>query len=332
MTIVNLFSDVHLGISRKANTTQESSERWNEKIFRQAESLLVRKYNLIAGDLFDKTFNHEKYILQGFKLAERSIVLSGNHDETNREDTVSSLKALSRMLPTIIRNEDVTVVGYHETHKGRIVMVPHCATQELFIKCLEMALREAEEGSHLVVHCNRGIIMEGVQADSTLYIDEEMEARLTEKFATVFYGHEHKPFFSEKVVVLGNVFPTSFSDISDKYRCELNLDTGEKKWIKTFDASKHYLKLDLKDLDSVNKETFFVEVTGEYPSREVNEAIQKLRSDNSNLLAVRSLCNYTDKTNVEVVDIDLQALEKVIEKELKGSDLEEVYLELRNEQ
>lgn len=331
--IVNLFSDVHLGISRKAHTTQSSSDLWNEAIYLWGMAAR-EKYtaSICAGDLFDKTFNHEKYILQGYNIAKDTIVLSGNHDETNRDDTVSSLKALSQMDGTNIIRLPVGAKGYNDDYfDGRIVFIPHVATQELFVESLEDALAHATNGEYLVVHCNRGVIMEHAQADSTLFIDEEMERKLTTKFKRIFYGHEHKPYHGSNVTVLGNVFPTSFSDISDKFTCQLNLNTGEVKYTKIFDAARHYLKVDLIDIDKVNEDTFFLELTGEYPSRQVNETILELREKFENLLAVRSLCTYTDRVNTEVVEIDLQQIDEVISKELEGSELSEIYEEIRRD-
>lgn len=328
--MVNIFSDVHLGISRKAHTTAQSSDLWNEMIYQSAINALSNGTNIIVGDLFDKTFNHEKYLLQGVEIAKRALVLSGNHDETNRADTVSSLRLLSNFIGGIIRHKEFNEVNFY-TVDNSLVFVPHCATQEQFVKCLEKAISEAPDNSYLFVHCNRGVIMEGTQADSTLFIDEEMEQRLTAKFRTLFYGHEHKPFHSDKVVVLGNTFPTSFSDISDKYSCQLNVDTGEKTYTKIFDTEKHYLKVDVSEVGKVNEDTYFLELTGEYPSRQVNEIIMELRYKYPDLLAVRSLCTYTDKVNSEVVEIDLQSIENVIAEELKGSELEPLYNELRND-
>lgn len=323
--IINIFSDVHLGVSRKAHTTAASSQELNRRIYHTGLNCIRGGTNIIAGDLFDKTYNPESVTLQGMMFASLCIVLSGNHDETNNSLTASSMDILRAAYPGRIVHTRVGEVAVGERVNG-IAVVPHHSSQELFLQAIEQA-----KGDYLMVHCNRGVFP-GETASSTLYITDELEDELLKRFKRIFYGHIHKPglYKDGRVCVLGNVHPTSFGDISNKYRWELNVDTDELTqhliWSK-----ERYISIplggeipDLTDID-------FVDVTGKGSRRDTSLFVEEIWKKGKGLLAVRPNVEFVSAEGREIQEVNLENLSDVIEAELQGTDLLGIYKELRRE-
>ena len=332
--ILNIFTDPHLGTRRSAHTTPESSKRLTTRLFTAAIEAKHPEYqNVIAGDLFDKTFNSEAVIVQGILVAEGAIVLAGNHDETNREGGISSLDVLAETTGTdIIQSVSVSIPSY--TLRNGMAFVPHHASQETFLEALELVMEA--DASVLFVHCNRGEMPQ--QDDSTLVITLDLEDRLLSKFKRVFYGHVHGSD-SNKVdgdvvesrgVVLGNTHPTSFGDVSNKYRYTYDMDqdflTRELIWSK--DA--HYAKVTIGD--SIPQGSLeFIEVVGNADRHEVSAYISELWAAHPQAFAIRNNCTLHEQVNVELEEINLEDLPSAIEKELEGSDILDLYKELRSQ-
>ena len=97
MTTYTLFTDPHLGTRRAAHTTRDSSKKLTLALFKQAWDIIEDAENPVClGDLFDRSQNSEDVLVQGYEIASNCRwVLAGNHDESDRADTVTSLRALS---------------------------------------------------------------------------------------------------------------------------------------------------------------------------------------------------------------------------------------------
>jgi DNA repair exonuclease SbcCD nuclease subunit len=341
--IFNLFTDPHLGTRRSANTTRESSKKLQQALYEAA--LAAAPYetpaeNICLGDLFDRAFNDESTLVQGHEVANRCAwTLSGNHDETNREGTVTTLAALKQMGHSIISAPDLST-PYFEAH-GALYFVPHHASQELFEKAMMEAAEHAAgnrdgQAAILLLHCNYNCAFE-IQ-DDTLNLPEELAAQLLDHFDLILLGHEHKPatHLEGRVVILGNTHPTSFSDLSDKYRYLLDDETAELTPVKIWSMEDSYRQLkygeEIPDLRGVQ----FVDVVGAGAAEDavaVAHYVQQVWAAGDDLLAVRNNVQIGDHLQdlEQVVAHQVSDLRTHIDADLEGSDLQPLYRELLRE-
>ena len=356
MKRLTIFTDPHIGTSRQAHTTRESSAELQLSLYHQAMAIVETATNPVLnnGDLFDKSFNPERIIAQGFNVASKCWkTVAGNHDESNREGTVTSLRLLQEQGVSICAAPNLST-PYYENHES-IYIVPHHASQELF----ELALREAAENaamyrdglaSYLFLHCNYDFAL--AVDDNTLNLPAALAKDLIQYFDFIFIGHEHNcdTHLGGQVVILGNTHPTSFHDIGDKFVYHLELDTAEltKELIWSKDVHYREIKLgsEIPDLAGVQ----FIDVTGtEAVSealdvadfiRDVWKASQYIHPDDetktvvSELFAVRNRVDIKD--SLADVSTDIDAVEVVdlktrIARDLEGSDLAELFNELVKE-
>lgn len=328
-----IFSDTHLNVSRQAHTTTESSKKLNARLYEQAINCLSLEHeNVIVGDLFDKTFNPEWAIIQGIRIAKQAFVLAGNHDETNREGTRCSLEVVQASGGQVIRQ--LRMGHPHVKVIGDLVFVPHHATQELFDLALEEAVKVSMElrgYRYLFVHCNRGEAI-GDKSDSTLYISDEQEDKLLDYFNRIFYGHEHKAATHKggKVVVCGNTFPTSFGDIGTKYRYFLDTETdvltSEVIWDVETGFAEVTIGEELPTLDSAE----FVLIKGSSTRKETAEMIEECWKAYPQALAVRSIVSYPDEVVTKAKASEPVNLLSAIEADLEGSEMLDLFLELKH--
>lgn len=215
-------SDFHLGLSRKANFTPESSLR-REQVSRETLRQVLQTehdYAICVGDFFDRYSNPENTILESVEFFDAfDQVLEGNHDSSNRSDTKSSLDLLKRMKHRGTADGILTAA-----ENFRAWAVPHYPTQEMFLARLDevqqLARREADcypvHTQLLFLHCNYDCAFD--LSTSSLNLPRERAAQLLETFHWVFLGHEHTPRedFGGRLVVVGSHYPTAFSDLNDK--------------------------------------------------------------------------------------------------------------------
>jgi DNA repair exonuclease SbcCD nuclease subunit len=355
MKNITIFTDPHLGTSRAAHTTRESSARLKQALYDQAMTIVNTATNplICVGDLFDKSFNSEEVIVQGFNVASGCRwTLAGNHDETNREGTVTSLRAIRDMGAPIIAVPNLTD-PFFDCHES-LYFVPHHASQETF----EVAMRQAAEhaaahrdglASYLFLHCNYNFELN--TEDSTLNLSRDLAKELIASFDYIFIGHEHNGStdLGGQVVVLGNTHPTSFHDIGDKFIYHLELDTAtltkELIWSETQSYCEIKLGGDIPDLRGVQ----FVDVTGAESvssAVEVSEFIREIWKAGeyqacgpagtelqtcNDLFAVRNKVELLD--SLKDVDTDIEGvvaedLQTRIARDLEGSDLAPLFAEL----
>lgn len=337
----NLFSDPHLGTKRAAHTTAESAQRLKNMLYTNAlvASDVLHGINICGGDLFDRAYNDEATLVQGYNIAQRcKRVLSGNHDETNRQGATTSLHALKEMGAPIVACEDLST-PYFDIW-GQFWMVPHHASQEVFEHALTEAAANAEgdmpheANRYLILHCNYDCPFD--TEDSTLNLSPEMAEYLLKSFTRIFIGHEHnsKLLFDGRLVIMGNTHPTSFSDISDKYRWELNSDTDELTKVLLWQQSYAYREINfgdpLPDLSGVQ----FVDVIGAEAvdnGVEVAEYVRNVWNAGNTLIAVRNNVEIIDHLADSTIDTSSPALVNLgqrINDDLEGSDLQPYYQQL----
>jgi hypothetical protein len=263
------------------------------------------------GDLFDTESNDELVIKQGYQVASMcQRTLAGNHDLPNREGKLSSLQLIAGM----VRYEDQVVLGsvgepgFALSREGNaaIFMVPHMASQHLFDTSISEAIHYAMDGWRqsnnrliLCLHCNYNSGL--IHNDASLNLTSRQAEELLETFDFILLGHEHMPrrLHNDRLIILGNTHPTSFSDISDKFIWEF--DGKEFKSHKIWNARQGHCEVDWQTLvkpwteaqaTRINAEgAQFLDITGAAPPDmlpKVAAGIAQLWRDNPDLLMVRN--------------------------------------------
>ena len=340
MTTYNLFSDPHLGTKRAAHTTAESAQRLKNMLYTNAlvASDPAHGPSVCGGDLFDRAYNDEVTLVQGYNIAHRCRqVLSGNHDETNRQGATTSLHALKEMGAPVVSCPDLSTPYFD--HFKEFWMVPHHASQEVFEEALEEAACDSDPwrtaNRYLILHCNYDCPFD--TEDSTLNLSPEMATHLLKSFTRIFIGHEHnsKLLFDGRLVIMGNTHPTSFSDISDKFRWELDTQTDELTPIRIWKEADCYRELNfgeaVPDLTGVQ----FVDVIGAEAvdnGVEVAEYVRSVWNTSDTLIAVRNnvqiIDHLADADGIDTSSPALVNLGQRINDDLEGSDLQPYYQQL----
>lgn len=330
--IFNICTDPHLGLSRKTHTTRNSAQQWSRMLFESAvEAVRNNGPTILNGDLFDRTHNTEEVIAQGILVANYcEFILAGNHDQPNRADALSSLDIVDEVTSNIVKQQ-VFDQPYFSEFNG-MFFVPHHPTQELFLAAVnaaENAAKSKEGYKYLFVHCNRGELPN--ITEETLTIMDDREDELIGTFSRIFYGHIHQPSIEKdgQVIVLGNIFPTSFGDITHKFLWRLDAENNELTKEVLFDANKSFKKLTLGE-DTENLDQLFFEIEGAGSRTEVAEYLQQVWDNNHQALAVRANCTFTEN-GVIVKDVDLSDLHNVICEGLDDEAMLELYLTIRGQ-
>ena len=337
--LYNLFSDPHLGTKRAAHTTRDSARRLQQMLYTQGLVASEPLNSLCLGDLFDRPYNDETTLVQGHTIANRcELVLSGNHDETGRESATTSLRALEQLGSPIVAAPNLSTPYFHTWNQFWIV--PHHASQEMFEEALKAAAEDSGPLSdnrghrYLLLHTNYDCPFD--TEDSTLNLSPEMAEHLLKSFTRVFSGHEHNPkvLYDGRLVIVGNTHPTSYSDISDKFRWELDARTDELNAITIWRQADHYLAIEygspLPDLSGIQ----FVDVVGAEPVEngvEVADYVRSIWEAGDELLAVRNnveIIDHLADTSVDTSKPALVDLKQRIHDDLEGSDLQPLYKRL----
>lgn len=294
------------------------------------------------GDLFDKSANPEEIIVQGFNVASRCRwTLAGNHDCSNRADTVTSLDAIKEMGCSIISSPNLHA-PYFDAH-GPLYFVPHHASQQLFEQAMvDAASHAADEragkASVLMLHCNYD--QPFAKEDDTLNLSPAVAEQLLVAFDYIFLGHEHKPskHLDGRVVILGNTHVTSFADISDKYCYTLSIGDDhvslDKQLIWSTSVRFREIRFgdEIPDLTGVQ----FVSVLGIAEAEQsvaVSDFVQEIWAGGADLLAVRNNVMIGQAFNEvqEPGESKLGDLKAHIAAELQGTDLADLFSTLAAE-
>lgn len=360
MKNITIFTDPHLGTARQAHTTRESSEALKQALYWQAMSIVNTGSfpKVCVGDLLDKSTNNEVIIGQASDVAkECEWVLAGNHDETNREGTLSTLRLLKHQGLPIVATPNLTD-PYFEVRES-MYLVPHHASQEVFEQAMRIAAIHAKKhrdglASYLFLHCNYDFNL--ATEDNTLNLRRDLAQELIAAFDYIFIGHEHNGStdLGGQVVVLGNTHPTSFHDIGDKFIYHLELETATLTKELVWSVETHYREIkiggEIPDLEGVQ----FVDVTGTDSvanAVEVSEFIREIwkaadyeacgapgdtqasgeLQKCNDLFAVRNKVDIKD--SLQDVDTDIEGvvaedLKTRISRDLAGTDLAPLFAEL----
>lgn len=227
-TRILIASDFHIGLTRSANHTAESSKRRELKSLETLGQVLETPHDLAicAGDFFDKYSNPEQVLHDSKPFFDRfSLVVHGNHDSSNREDTMSSLDLLKLWNMDYSRD-----LSYTEGEGLTVWFVHHALTQGRFVEDLlgaaQLAKTAGSKRDILLTHCSYDSPWN--HSVSSLNMPRDLAEHLLETFDYIFLGHEHTPRedFNGRLVVVGSHFPTAFDNLTDKRHLVLTAEDG----------------------------------------------------------------------------------------------------------
>ena len=319
MGILTIFSDPHLGCSRKANTTTTSRKLLKQRLVEAVEKVLESgDTTYCVGDFFDTFSNTEADLLVGIDLSKKvNVILAGNHDLANDSSLSSSLEVVKKACPTTsVYMIGVGEVGYSTKTFEDVVLVsiPHHSSQHYYEEALQQVYEAEFEPANkvLFLHCNYDYPEERLNA-TTLNLTEGDAKDLLAVFDYIIIGHGHTPssHLGGKVLVVGSVFPTSFGDISDKRFLKLDTSNMSIESIPLWSKVGGYETLDVEDLlepgeFDIPEECRFIDVTGAVSQADYGKFARALQtklwgnSTGSNLIGVRN----NTKVLLESSDVD----------------------------
>ena len=330
---MRLFSDPHIGLNRKAHTTLASRKQLATALLSAAYAASTEgkpETVVCAGDLFDTFSNSEEAIMQGSAIAKYcDVVLAGNHDLTNVADSIGSLQVVDELLEdtTVIQCPDFgkSFIEYGELEGMQLAFIPHHATQELFDAAVEGVIKDEKPLRAVFLHCNyENEMTHG--SDTSLNLTQKQAKALLDVADYVFLGHEHEPrsLLDNRLIILGNVFPTSFSDISTKFYYDLTPDSLVP--VKIWDVKTGYRKLEYTgDVFPKIPEAQFIEVVGKITIDKGVDLAEYLREiwEVSGALMVRNSVSVVSDYSQTAELVDFDKLPDEISKQLEGTPLED---------
>ena len=333
---MRIFTDPHIGCNRKSHTTLASRKRL-------ATALTVNAYRaaaedkpetvVCAGDLFDTFSNSEGVIIEAAHVAACcDVVLAGNHDLHNTRESIGSLQVVDELLEDtdIIQCPDFgkPFVQFGQLEGMRLILIPHHATQELFDEAVAKASTPAFNGLKsraIFLHCNyENKMTEG--SDTSLNLTRIQAQSLLEVADYVFLGHEHEPrsLLGDRLIILGNTFPTSFGDISDKFYYDLDEKGLRQTCI--WEKKTGYAKLEYNgDIFPAIPQAQFIEVSGTITIDKGVDLAEYLREiwEVSGALMVRNSVSVVSDYSQTAELVDFDNLPNEISRQVEGTPLEE---------
>lgn len=295
MTII--INDAHIGFSRQGGTTPTSREALRGYLKSSLYTAIQEHgkdhtHLLIAGDLFDDFEVDGRDWLDAFVLlnmwvnsGNKLTLVAGNHDWSPRGDKVSSFQTLGAALSSA-RGGEVVVVDIDTWLKVEpgVIALAHCSNQVIFDQKLEEILAISEKVKHLVLHANFDNNF-AAQSDHSLNVSRETARKFVEAGVTVLFAHEHqgRSAFADKVVCLGNQWPTSIADcLNNDRKCLHTLHQGVLTSHETWAADQSFSagtsgfeEINWRELSQPTK-AGFIRVTGTASSNEASDVINAI--------------------------------------------------------
>lgn len=264
MSLIQIFTDPHIGKKMTANTTFKSRKRWAFSLVRNCHNIIgdvdMDVPVVCVGDLFDADQVPAADLLDGLVTAQGcEVVLGGNHDVENSAGSVSALAVVAEVVKNVVMPvfNRVTVSKRVIGKSHCCVFVPHHTSKELFYSALteaetyaKVAKQQNSGKNYLFLHCNYNCEFANKETELNLS-PADAERLLAAGFDRIFIGHDHnrKSDFDGRLQVLGSVSPTSFGDCESEHGF-YTLDTVNDvlEYVRTYDPKYHFLDLKVEDL------------------------------------------------------------------------------------
>lgn len=297
---VIVFTDPHIGLKRKANTTPASQQALNDKQLETLDRILAMDgAKVCGGDIFDQYSNDESVIAAVLsRMSKIDWNIAGNHDVIQAADKTGSLQLIQEALPDgqdKILYADFGDWGYEVKTFGGVTFygVPHVARQDLFAESLNAALADRKEAEDvagptvLLLHANYDSPWD--LTETSLNLGRDRAEELLETFDYIVTGHEHnaRDDFDGRLIVLGNPFPTTFSELVDKR--VLVFEDGKPHFETVWQAEGNFAEFPADAIPEAS-EAQFIRIKGNVPAAElaaVTSAAVNLWKTCENLLALK---------------------------------------------
>lgn len=284
LTILN---DVHIGANRTSGTTPQSAWQLRQDLLKQFEDLLYAADGdlMLLGDLFDGPDIPKPDLLRAFLLLSDWCVRSpgklylvpGNHDLSKSSLQMSAFQLLGALLEAAHGPRVVYMTEAGMTPYGYVI--PHVPNQDLF----DMELARVPACPLLFVHCNYDNHF-AQESDHSLNLSQEQAEKLP--VTHIVFAHEHisRVELDDKVVIIGNQFPSSVSDCLNnetKHRLVVDLppigfaDDGEPQlnFVETWAAEGDYSEQHWTELKDIGR---LIRVVGAVPSAQADQFVRTM--------------------------------------------------------
>jgi DNA repair exonuclease SbcCD nuclease subunit len=334
-----ILNDLHLGVQRSGGTTPASAAALREYAMDQFRQLInggAYDHAVINGDMFD-TYNvpMDAYVVTSEWLAttfRRLTLVPGNHDLSKNSANLGSFQFLAMLLQARFPDRVQYLQGgnWIDEDSG-LYTISHVPNQELF----ELALsRVPDNVKVLLLHCNYDNTF-ACAADHSLNLDRATAKVLTKR-RTIVLAHEHqgRTLMGDKVIIVGNHFPTSISDCmphgdgqKDGRKYLLEIDGDDMELVDTWSVNSSdgtYLEVNWGNISSGMEHGKFMRITGEATAAqaaEVIKVISKLRQNSDAFVITNAVKvegsesagemadSAEDIRSVDVIEMLLEALD-----------------------
>lgn len=301
MRPIVVLNDLHIGALRSGGTTPATAAELRKFLldnFSAAVNLAQGQDLIINGDLFD-TANvplidlfSTLAILQVWLFCNpqsRLILPPGNHDLSKNSEVFSSFDFLAQYLQTNHPQRVLVPRGMMTIDDG-VVVISHCPNQDLF----ELELAKVPRCGYLFLHCNydNGF---ATKSDHSLNLSREQAEKLQVGHIVIGHVHQWATDLDEKVIVVGNQFPSSVADcLGNTVKGALEISTGGN-WdvAQTWAAEGSFIQFEWTELaDCTNTTCQFVRVIGRATAAQAAEvvaAISKFRQKTKALVVTNAV-------------------------------------------
>jgi hypothetical protein len=152
--------------------------------------------------------------------------------------------------------------------------------------------RDTSGPKYLLLHANyKNSFAE--HSDHSLNLNDEQVGNLMRAGYTIVLGHEHVGYTlrGERVIVVGNQFPTSVADcIGDDVKHCMRIENGKHEFIETWRSEGDYLEVDwqtLRDGSAEIQDQRFIRITGDATAEQAADVVNvvaRFRQNNENVL------------------------------------------------
>ena len=274
-----ILNDIHAAVQRVAGTTPATQVSLRQYVRDNLETLLRHgdREVTVNGDLLDgfavdshelvKVFDIFSKWLEGTSGRHLNLV-GGNHDFSAKGDRLSSFHMLGHFLREVHPGKvEVYDRGFTQINDN-VWCIPHQLNQDLFNIEVQRAADTVVSGDYLLLHCNykNG---HAENSDHSLNLNDEQVGNLMRAGWNLVIAHEHIGYTlrGERVIVVGNQFPTSVADcIGDEVKHCLRIENGKHEFVQTWEAFGDYCEIDWQELrngTAAPDEHRFIRITGE---------------------------------------------------------------------